>query len=300
MSNNCNNACPTTPDSFVEPICFPSIKKSEFPTCKPLELPSTTNVGGICNLEIPCTSLDCIIANFPIFLTFLVTFPYRFLFCYSLDAILNWDVITLFVVNLINNFVDYATLPLLYFTLGFFNGIDNPGQLKLPSSPLCIACPVNIILPQVYNAIGDFFYVIGFVIGILLYYLATLYNLVIWGLCYLAYFTIEIGVCIAVGLSFIDFNASYYFSIQPFILLQPLLQALHINCACALGTCPVLGIGFCLQVGTNCPSGDPCGVQILNPECSPLPNQRDKQLASNQCQGNQCCQQSQSQSQTQT
>lgn len=277
MSTNCPNNTPPQPSSgFIEPICTPPPPSFQSATCTPLEFPSSTAPPPFCDIEIPCTSLECILANFPLFLTFLVTFPYRFMFCYAYSAILNFDIITLFIVNLINNAVNYYMLPLIYFAYGFFDGLAD--DFQLPTQPLCIACPVNIILPQLYNALGDFFYIIGFIIGFLTSLLLLFYNFIIYFLCFIANFTFTIGICFAIGFSVagvnIDITLNPEYSFQPFSFLQGLLGALNINCQCALGTCPAFSLVFCLSYGVSCPSGTTCGTGLVNPECSFLPSLR--------------------------
>jgi hypothetical protein len=167
-------------------------------------------------------------------------------------------------------FIDFITLPFLYFVIGFNSGVLE--QFNLPSQTYGFldACFFSNIIQKVYNILGDVFYVIGYGIGFISSLLIKFVNLLIDTICYILFFTlcINIGFCISFTIPVINYTTPPISTcagtcIQPFGFLQNFVKGI-LNCACALGNCPTVALNLTLDLGCT-PS---CQNQTdINPPC---------------------------------
>jgi hypothetical protein len=260
----------------ISPICIPASQfQPNVIQCPQLQ---TSEVQSpLCDLLPTITSLTDFLINLPFLMLFIVSLPARFLYCMAYQFLVNADnIIDFLIYYILYPAVDFITLPFLYFTIGFNNGLLN--NFNLPSQPYGFvnACFFNQIIEKVYEALGDLFYIIGFVLGFFSSLFYKLYNLIIDVVCYLAFFSfcISVGICInlpvtiQIGRNSGTGNASGSnckgLCIQPFGFLQYFLKG-FVNCACALGDCPQIGLNLTIPIG-NC-SASSCGGEDVFPPC---------------------------------
>jgi len=275
MSCNINEA-----NTGLSPICIPANQfQPNVIQCPQLE---TSEVQSpLCDLLPTITSLPDFLVNLPFLMLFIVSLPARFLYCMAYQFLINADnVLDFLIYYILYPTIDFITLPFLYFVIGFNNGLVN--NFNLPSQPYGFvnACFFSQIVEKLYEYLGDLFYVIGFVLGFFSSIFYKLYNLIIDVICYLAYlsFCISVGICINLPVN-VNVNVGGKsgsgsgtasggncagICIQPFGFLQNFIKG-FINCACALGECPQIGLNLQIPIG-NC-SASSCGGSEVSPSC---------------------------------
>ena len=247
----------------LSPICIPY---TEFQP-NVIECPGITNTyveSPLCDFLPVITSLPDFLINLPFLLLFVVSLPARFLYCMAYTYLVNADQFyQLLIYYLIYPFIDFVTLPFLYFVLGFSNGLID--QFNLPNQlyGFVNACFVSSILEEAYKILGDVFYVIGFALGFLSAIFYKLYNLFIDLACYVAYLTITFGVGFCINLGVTQPSTCVKVSVQPFAFLQNLVCT-FLNCDCALGSSPTIFIGIPISLGCSSP---PCNGENIIPPC---------------------------------
>ena len=257
QSNLCNN--PTG----IRPICIPytcftpPIIECPISSEQPIESP-------LCDFLPTIISITDLFVNLPFLLLFVVSFPARFLYCLTYYFLANANqLFDAIIYYLIYPFFDFQFLPFIYFTLGFNNGLFNQFNLPNQAYGFLNACFFSSIIKDIYIRLGDFFYIIGFAIGFIYEILVKLTNFLIDLPCYLAYFTIEVGVSYCATIGFYTFSNCYTIQFQPFSFLQGIVCK-FINCQCALGSCP--GISLNIYIPINC-SAPPCPTYSPEPYC---------------------------------
>ena len=203
---------------------------------------------------------------------FVVSLPARFLYCMAYEFLANADeFLDIIIYYIIYPFIDFVTMPFLYFVLGFNNGlVDN---FSLPSQPYGFlnACFISQIPEDLYITLGDAFYIVGFAIGFISALFVKFLNLLIDIPCYLAYLTLCFGFGVCVGITIpvinytIDFSTCISACFQPFGFLQGLICT-FLNCGCALGTCPTIAFNIGIPIG-NCNPDQSCYQSNLTPQC---------------------------------
>jgi len=260
----------------LSPICIPALQFE--PNVIQCPQVSTSEIQSpLCDLFPNITSLPDFLVNLPFLLLYVVSLPARFLYCMAYQFLVNVDSIIDFLIYYVVYLgLDFISLPFLYFTFGFNNGlIDN---FNLPTQPYGFldACFVTNILEKVYVYLGDVFYILGFVIGFFSSIFYKLYNLLLDVICYIAFFSfcISIGICIGLPVSIrigrqsgsgtVSGSKCKGLCIQPFRFLQNFIGGL-INCACALGDCPQIGLNLKIPIG-DCEVSE-CGGNDISPPC---------------------------------
>jgi len=263
---SCNvNSC----NKGLQPICLETAQfQPNVITCPQI---STKAVESpLCDLLPTITSLPDFLINLPFLMLFVVSLPARFLYCMAYEFLVNADSVLDFIIYyLIYPGIDFATLPFIYFVLGFNNGLL--GQFSLPSQPYGFlnGCLVSIE-KDIYTILGDLFYIIGFANGFFSLLFIKFINLLIDVVCSLAFLTIcfGVGACITFCIGSLclpsPLQGCVSTCIQPFFFLQPLVCS-FLNCSCALGTCPEINLYLTLDLGCS-----PSGCQqsgIIAPQC---------------------------------
>jgi len=247
----------------LKPVCIPATayEPSEI-TCPNISTSEVTS--PLCDFIPEIKSIPDLFVNLPFFLLFLVSLPARFLYCMAYSFLVNADTfIERLFYYIIYPAIDLITSPFIYFVLGFNNGLHD--QFNLPNKlyGFLNACIVNSILETIYRGIGDAFYSIGFAIGFIISILVRLINFVIDLNCYIAYLTIQFGLSYCINLGIHTFSNCVTFSVQPFSFLQQFVCR-FLNCGCALGQPPTLGIT--IPIAINCPTPT-CGGGSVVPPC---------------------------------
>ena len=254
----------------LQPVCLP------IPEFQPNEIEcpqiNTERIENpLCDLLPTITSLADFLINLPFLMLFIVSLPARFLYCMAYQYLINADNVYQFLIYyILYPFIDFITLPFLYFVIGFNNGVLQ--QFNLPSQTYGFldACFFSNIIQEVYNILGDVFYVIGYGIGFFSSLLIKFVNLLIDTICYILFLTlcINIGFCISFTIPVINYTTPPISTctgkcIQPFGFLQSFVKGI-LNCACALGNCPTVALNLTLDLGCT-PS---CQNQTdINPPC---------------------------------
>ena len=254
----------------LQPVCLPipefqpnEIKCPQINT-QPIENP-------LCDLFPTITSLPDFLINLPFLMLFVASLPARFLYCMAYQYLINADNVYQFLIYyILYPFIDFITLPFLYFVIGFNSGVLQQFNLPSQSYGFLDACFFNNIIQEVYNILGDVFYVIGYGIGFFSSLLIKFVNLLIDTICYILFLTlcINIGFCISFTIPVINYTTPPIGTctgtcIQPFGFLQSFVKGI-LNCACALGNCPTVALNLTLNLGCT-PS---CQNQTdINPPC---------------------------------
>ncbi len=217
---------------------------------------SVTTTNPYCDIELPITNPIEFLVNLPVILLWTVSIPARFMYCmlYTLTLSLG-DLATLFII-LINMFIDLFLNPVFSAMQGFLEGFNGDGydpSQVINAVALNPSCLYTIpLLGGFYNAIDQFFYTLGYIIGFFFGLLVDLYDTLLLILCYIAY--LGFRICVAVGISGLCLTG-YTPCVYPFAFLQPIVSA-FINCGCVLNVSPCITFG--VQLGCNCP---PCYQQ---------------------------------------
>jgi hypothetical protein len=254
----------------LQPICLPiaQFEPNEI-TCPQINTQPIEN--ELCDLLPTITSLPDYLINLPFLMLFIVSLPSSFLYCMAYQFLVNADnVYTFLIYYILYPFVDFITLPFLYFIIGFNNGVLQQFDLPSQTYGFLDACFFSNIIKEVYNILGDVFYVIGYGIGFFSSLLIKFVNLLIDTICYILFFTlcINIGFCISFTIPVINYTTPPIGTctgtcIQPFSFLQTFVKGI-LNCACALGNCPTVALNLTLDL--NCSPS--CSNQTdINPPC---------------------------------
>jgi len=254
----------------IQPLCIPPVEFTP-PTIKQTCLQSSEVSNPLCDLLPEIDSITDLLVNLPFLMLFVVSLPARFLYCLAYQFIANTENIILFFINyIINPSIDFLTAPILYFALGFNNGLNE--SFNLPSQlygflDACFFKIGNFSLSSIYQAIGDASYIVGYAIGFLLSLFIKFFNLLIDLPCYIAFLQICIGVSACVGFCIlghcIELSGCASACFYPFGFLQGLVCT-FINCACALGNCPTVSLIIPISLGCPAPSCTGSGSQ---PSC---------------------------------
>jgi len=258
-------------DHGLTPICIPSVNFQPYAIQCP-QVSSTPIENPLCDLFPEIDSLAGFFANLPFLMLYVVSLPARFLYCMAYEFLVNADsFIDFLIYYLLYPFIDFVTAPFLYFVLGFNNGVNDNFSLPTTAYGFLNACFINQFLEKVYTAFGDFFYVIGFIIGFFTSIFYKLYNTFIDIVCTLVFWQLCIGIEACVGFTVPVINKQVAVSgcaiqcIQPFGFLQGLVCQ-FLNCDCALGSCPTVSLIIPIVIGSCTPS---CNVNGNNstPNC---------------------------------
>jgi len=266
----------------LSPICLPYVQfQPNVITCPNLEF--TPIESPLCDFLPTISSLPDFLTNLPFLMLFVVSFPARFLYCMTYEFLANADeFLEIIIYYILYPFIDFITLPFLYFVLGFNNGLVDNFSLPSQLYGFLNACFISQILKKVYSVLGDVFYIIGFGIGFISALFIKFFNLLIDIPCYLAYLTLcfGFGICVGIEIPVINYTISFSNCVsacfQPFEFLQNLICT-FLNCGCALGTCPTIAFNIGLPIG-NCNPDQKCYQSNLTPMCiqynlNPIQNQ---------------------------
>ncbi|ALG96864.1 hypothetical protein [Acidianus bottle-shaped virus 3 strain ABV3] len=265
----------------IQPLCKPVVPYTP-PT---LQCPSETiefTPNPFCDLLPPDVfdSLPDFLINLPIVLLFIVSMPARFLYCFAYNLLFYFDeLVQIFLTYFYLPLLDFATAPFLYFTVGFTYGINNVIPPPLPGlwGYVQNAC-VTGIFATIYRIWGGLWYYLGYANGFLSGLLIDLVDFILYGLCYIAYLTINLGFCIAINFVLGSFSGGIEVSIQPFSLLQYFLCNI-VNCGCVLGSPPQVDAVFCISIFEPCPSCCNCGFGYQPPQCPAIPGEQLPQVS---------------------
>jgi len=247
----------------LKPICIPyaEFQPNEI-TCPQITTSEVTS--PLCNFIPTIHSITDLFINLPFFLLFTVSLPARFLYCLAYSFLVNVDsFIKRFFYYFIYPAIDLLTSPFIYFVLGFNNGLADMFDLPNELYGFLNACFTNNVLETIYRGVGDIFYTLGFGIGFIVTLITRVFNFVIDLNCYLAYLTLDLGVSYCVNIGIHTFSGCNTISIQPFAFLQQFVCK-FLNCGCALGQPPTIGLTIPIAINCNTPS---CGGSSIVPPC---------------------------------
>lgn len=256
----------------LEPVCkLPPCKQFKQITC-----PLTTQyrTSKLCNLLPPgvTDSLIDFLANLPIILLFVASIPARVIYCIVYNFLINYDsILKAFQYSIINVSLDFMSNPLVYLAIGLADGENNaPYSVPYLVGILDHACMPSI-LQTIYQDIGSIFYFIGYALGFVLGLFIDLYDVILYSICSLVTFSIQLGFCISYDVFWVfSGSGGVLITIYPFSFLAGFIQNL-INCGCVLGSYPSAYAVACGHFGGSCPSCCPCGVGFNAPACGPIP-----------------------------